>query len=124
MKATLQDCGTLLNNLLGEFGAEKMSPSADTITAHMSMIVLQVGALGKHLSTMRIDLVESIRDAVNDVVCYALAKLKACNQNLNLTPIDHDFGCSREEAARLIKELEPTGRKIAEEMQLGSPSSE
>ena len=38
----IEDNVVLLNNLLGVFGSEKMSPSKDTITAHASIIGLQV----------------------------------------------------------------------------------
>ena len=35
-----------------------------------------------------------------------------------------DFGCSGAEAERLIEEMRSIGKKMLEEMQLGSPSSE
>lgn len=130
MKAILFDNVILLNNILGWFGVEKMSPFEDTIIAHAIMIRLQVGVLGKHLSTLKTGLVKLNRfericlHPINHDYSYVMAKLKACNQILNFHPVDHDFSCSEVEATRLIKQLELIGRRVTKEMQLDSPSIE
>ena len=50
--------------------------------------------------------------------------LQARDPNPNVQPVETDFDCSGAEAERLIEEMQSIGKKVSEEMQLGSPSSE
>ena len=123
-KINLQDNISLLNNILGELRAEGKTPQDDTIAAHTSTIGEQVGTLQELVTTLKANQADSIREAVEGAVSYALAKLKARDPSLNVQPIETDFDCSGAEAERLIEEMQSIGKKVSEEMQLGSPSSE
>ena len=123
-KINLQDNISLLNNILGELCGEGKTPQEDTIAAHISTIGEQVGTLRELMSTLKANQVDSIKEAVEGAISYVLAKLKAHDSNLNVQPIENDFDCPKIEASRLIEEMQPVGRKVSEEMQLGSPSSE
>ena len=124
MKINLQGNITLLNNILGELRSEGKTPQDDTIAAHISTIGEQVGTLQELVTTLKANQAESIKEAVEGAVSYALAKLKAHDPSLNVQPIEVDFDCPEAEASRLIEEMQSVGRKVSEEMQLGSPSSE
>ena len=124
MKIDLQGNIILLNHVLGELRSEGKAPQDDTIAAHISTIGEQVGTLQELVTTLKVNQAESIKEAVEGAVSYALAKLKARDPSLNVQPIEVDFDCPEEEASRLIEELQPVGRKVSEEMQLGSPPSE
>ena len=124
MKINLQDNITLLNNVLGELRTEGEAPQDDTIAAHISTIGEQVGTLQELVTTLKANQAESIKEAVEGAVSYALAKLKAHDPSLNVQPIEVDFDCPEAEASRLIEEMQPLGKKVSEEMRLGSPSSE
>ena len=119
-KINLQDNISLLNNIR----AEGRTPREDTIAAHTSIIGEQVGTLQELVTTLKANQADSIREAVEGAVSYALAKLKARDPNLNVQTIENDFDCSGAEAERLIEEMQPIGKKVLEEMQLRSPSSE
>ena len=110
--------------MLGELRSEGKAHQDDTIAAHISTIGEQVGTLQELVTTLKANQAESIKDAVEGAVSYALAKLKARDPSLNVQPIEADFDCPEEEAIRLIEELQPVGRKVSKEMQLGSPPSE
>ena len=124
MKINLQDNIMLLNNVLGEIHSEGRTPHEATIAAHISTIGEQVGTLHELVTTLKANQADSIKEAVEGAISYALAKLKAHDPSLNVQPIEVDFDCPEEEASRLIEELQPVGRKVSEEMQLGSPPSE
>lgn len=124
MKIKLQGNITLLNNVLGELHSEGKTPQDDTIAAHTSTIGDQVGILQDLVTTLKANQAESIKEAVETAVSYALAKLKAHDPNLNVQPLEADFNCSEAEGRRLMEEMQSVGRKVSEEMQLGSPSSE
>ena len=124
MKIKLQSNITLLNNVLSELHAEGKTPQNATIAAHISTIGDQVGTLKDLVTTLKANQAESIKEAVENAVSYALAKLKAHDPNLNVQPVEDDFNCSEAEGRRLMEELQSVGRKVSEEMQLGSPSSE
>ena len=122
MKIDLQGNIILLNSVIGELRSEGKTPQDDTIAAHTRTIGEQVGTLQELVTTLKVNQAESIKEAVEGAVSYALAKLKARDPSLNVQPIEVD--CPEEEAIRLIEELQPVGRKVSEEMQLGSPPSE
>ena len=124
MKINLQSSVTLLNNVLGELHTEGKAPQDDTMAAHVSTIGEQVRALQELVTTLKTNQTESIKEAVEVAVSYALAKLKARDPSLNVQPIEADFDCPEAEASRLIEEMQSVGRKVSEEMRLGSPSSE
>ena len=124
MKVNLQGNITLLNNVLSELHAEGKTPQNATIAAHISTIGDQVGTLKELVTTLKTNQAESIKEAVETAVSYALAKLKAHDPNLNVQPLEADFDCSEAEGKRLMEEMQTVGRKVSEEMQLGSPSSE
>ena len=92
--------------------------------AHTSTIGEQVGNLQELVTTMKANQTDSIKEAVEGAVSYAVAKLKAHDPNLNVQPIEADFICSEAEAERLIEEIQSVSKKVTEEMQIGSPSSE
>ena len=123
-KTNLQGNIALLNNVLGELRAEGKTPQDDTIAAHTSTIGEQVGTLQELVTTMKANQIDSIKEAVEGAVSYAVAKLKAHDPNLNVQPIEVDFSCPEAEASQLIEEMRSIGKKVSEEMQLGSPSSE
>lgn len=114
----------LLNNILGEPRGERKTPPEDTIAAHIGTIGEQVRTLQELVTTLKANQADSIKEAVEGAISYVLAKLKAHDPSLNVQPIDADFDCSEAEASRLIEEMQPVGKKVSEEMQLGSPSSE
>ena len=124
MKINLRDDIMLLNNVLSELCSEGKTPQDDTIAAHISTIGDQVGTLQELVTTLKANQTESIKEAVKSAVSYALAKLKARDPTLNVQPIEADFDCPEAEANRLMEELQPVGRLVSEEMQLGSPPSE
>ena len=124
MKVNLQGNITLLNNVLSELHAEGKTPQDATIAAHTSTIGEQVGTLQELGTTLKANKAESIKEAVESAISYALAKLKAHDPNLNFQPVEDDFNCSEAEGKRLMEEMQSVGRKVSEEMQLGSPSSE
>ena len=124
MKVNLQDNISLLNNVLGGLRAEEITPREDMIVAHTSVIGEQVGILQELVTTLRTNQADSIKEAVENTVCFVLAKLKAHDPNLSLQPIETDFDCSEAEAERLVKDMQSGSRKVTEEMQIGSPSSE
>lgn len=123
MKINLQGNVTLLNNVLGELHTEGKAPQDDTMAAHVSTIGEQVGTLQELVTTLKANQAESIKEAVEIAVSYALAKLKAHDPSLNVQPIEADFDCPEVEASRLIEEMQSVGWKVSEEMRLGSPSS-
>ena len=123
-KINIQDNISLLNNILGELRGEGKTPQEDTIAAHTSIIGEQVGTLHELVTTLKANQADSIKEAVEGAVSYALAKLKARDPNLDVQPIETDFNCSGAEAERLIEEMQSIGKKVSEEMQLGSHSSE
>ena len=90
-KINLQDNIALLNNVLSELHTEGKTPQDDTIAAHTSTIGEQVGILRELVTTLRANQAESIREAVEGAVSYAVAKLKAHDPNLNVQPIEVDF---------------------------------
>lgn len=118
MKINLQDNISLLNNVLGGICAKKITPLEDTMIAHTSAIGEQVGTLQELVTTLKTDQANSIREAVEGAMSYALAKLKAHDPNLSLQPIEADFDCFEAEAGRLIEEIQPASKKVAEEMQI------
>ena len=124
MKTNLQDNILLLNNVLGELGAKEVTPLEDTIVAQMSAIGQQVRTLEELITTLKTNQADSLREAIESVVSYTLAKLKAYDRNLNLQPIEADFDCAEAEAVRLIEEVQLVSKKVALEMQIGSPLSE
>ena len=124
MKIYLQDNIFLLNNVLGGLHAEGITPREDMIVAHTSAIGEQVGTLQELVTTFKTNQADSMREAVEHAVSFALAKLKARDPNLSLQPSKTDFDCSEAEAKRLIEEVQSVGKKVSEEMQIGSPSSE
>lgn len=124
MKINLQENIMLLNNILGELCSEGKTPQDDTIAAHISTIGEQVGTLQELVNTLKANQAESIKEAFEGAVSYALAKLKARDPSLNVQPIEVDFDCPEVEANRLIEKMQAVGRKVSEEMRLGSPSSE
>lgn len=127
MKATMiniQDNISLLNNMLSGLGAEKVNPIEDTMVGHTSAIGQQVGKLQELITTPKTNQADSTRQAIESVVRFAFAKLKAHDQSLSLQPIEADFDCPEAEAGRLIEEVQPVGKKVTEEMRIGSSSSE
>ena len=76
------------------------------------------------MTTLKANQTDSIREAVKSAVSYALANLKAQDRNLSLQPIEPDFNYPEAEATRLMEEVHPVSEKVAEEMQIGSPSLE
>ena len=124
MKVNLQDNISLLNNVLGGLHAEGITPREDTIVAHTSAIGEQVGTLQELVTTLKTNQADSMREAVENAVSFALAKLKARDPNLSLQPIETDFDCSEAEAKWLVEEVQSVSKKVPEEMQIGSPSSE
>ena len=76
------------------------------------------------VTTLKANQADSIKEAVEGAVSYALAKLKAHDPSLNVQPIETDFDFSEAEAERLIEEMQPVSKKVTEERQIGSPSSE
>ena len=77
MKVNLQYDISLLNNVLNGLRAEGATPREDTIIAHTSAIGEQVGTLQELVTTLKANQADSIREAVENAVSYALAKLKA-----------------------------------------------
>lgn len=55
-------------------------------------------------------------------VSVALAKLKASDPSIHLGAIEEDFDCTGDEAIKFLEEVRPLGDKVAEEMEVGSPS--
>ena len=70
---------------------------------------------------MKTNQADSIRQMVESAVSFALAKLKAHDRSLSLQPVEADFHCPKVETTQLIEEVQPVGKKVVEEMQIGSP---
>ena len=94
VKVNLEDNISLLNNALGGLCAEEVTPREDTIAAHTRTIGEQVGTLQELVTTLKANQADSIKEAVEGAVSYALAKLKARDPNLDVQPIETDFDCS------------------------------
>lgn len=124
LKTNLQGNISLLNNVLSGLRVEGIAPRDDTLSAYSSAIGEQAKHLQELVSTLRANHVDSIKEAIEGAISYVLAKLKARDPSLNVQPIEDDFNCPEVEASRLIKEMQPIGKKVSEEMQLESPSSE
>ena len=122
-KVNLQDNISLLNNVLGGLCAEEITPREDTIAAHTSTIGEQIGTFQELVTTLKTNQADSIKEAVESAVSYALEKLKAHDPNLSMQPIEAEFDCSEAEANRLIEEMQSVSKKVTAEMQIGSPSS-
>ena len=63
-----------------------------------------------------------MKEAIANGVSVALAKLKASDPSIHLGAVEEDFDCSDDEATKLLEEVKPLGDKVAEEMEVGSPS--
>lgn len=126
MKATkinLHDKISLLNNVLGGLGAEKVTPLEDTVVGNTSAIGQQVWTLQQLITTLKTNQTDSIRQAVEGTLSFTLAKFKAHDRNLSLQPIEADFDYPEAEKAQLVEEVQPVDKKVTEEMQIRSPSS-
>ena len=124
MKVNLQDNIFLLNNVLGGLRAEEVTPRVDTIVAHTSTIGEQVRTLQELMTTLNTNQADSIKEAVEGAVSFVLAKHKAHDPNLSLQPIETDFDCFEAKVVRLVKDMQSVSKRVTEEMQIGSPSSE
>ena len=61
-------------------------------------------------------------EAVKNRVSFALAKLKVSDPSINLQAVEEDFNCSGEEATKVFEEMTPLKHKVAEEMEVRSPT--
>lgn len=107
--------------MLGGLGAEEVTPLEDTMVEHTSIIGQQVETLQDLITNLKTNRAISIRQAVKGVVSFALEKLKTHDWSLSLQPVEADFECHEAKAARPIEEVQPVGKKVVEEMQIGSP---
>lgn len=57
-----------------------------------------------------------MKDDVENRLCFAWAKLKAVDRNLNFLVVKLDFNCTKEEAKGFIEEARLAKRKVVEDM--------
>ena len=74
------------------------------------------------LKTTQENHAQTLFEAVKNRVSFALAKLKASDPTINLQTVKEDFNCSGDEVTKFFEEMTPLGNKVAEEIEVGSPT--
>ena len=111
-----------LNKMIFDMGSGSSLPTLIDPTEKINYLGKLLEDLKGLLKTTRENHAQTMKEAAATGVSVALAKLKASDPSIHLGAVEEDFDCSDDEATKLIEEMKPLGDKVAEEMEVGSPS--
>lgn len=111
-----------LNKMIFDMGSGSSLPTLGDPAEKMNYFGQLLEDLKGLLKTMRENHIQTMKEAIANGVSVALAKLKASDPFVSLRAVEEDFDCSENEATKLLEEVRPLGEKVAEEMEVGSPS--
>lgn len=111
-----------MNKMLFDLGSGTQLPILRDPVEKINFLGHQLEDLKGVMKTFRGNHAQTMKEAIATGVSFALAKLKASNPSIHLGAIEEDFDCSGEEATKFIEEVRPLRDKVAEEMEVGSPS--
>ena len=111
-----------MNKMLFDLGSGTQLPILRDPTEKINFLGLQLEDLKSVMKTFKENHTKTVKEAIANGVSVALAKLKASDPSIHLGAVEEDFDCSNDEATKLIEEIRPLGDKVAEEMEVGSPS--
>ena len=112
-----------LNKMIFDMGSGSSPPTLRDPIEKMNYLGQLLEDLKNLLKTTRKNYAQTMKAGVASGVSFALAKLKASDPSINLQAVEDDFNCLPDEATKFMEELMPLGDKVAEEMEVGSPSS-
>ena len=112
-----------LNKMIFDMGSGSSPPTFRDPTEKMNYLDQLLEDLKGLLKTTRENYAQTMKEGVASGVSFALAKLKASDPSIDLQAIEEDFNCLLEDTNKFLEEIKPLGNKVAEEMEVGSPSS-
>ena len=112
-----------LNKMIFDMGSGSSLPTLRDPMDKTNYLGQLLEDLNNLLKTTKKSYSQSMKESIASGVSFALAKLKASDPSTNLQPVEENFNCLPDEVTKFLEEVRPLGEKVAEKIEVGSPSS-